>query len=155
MTSWQQATTNDVVGWLGWCVTVRKGANGSHGASFFASWLLSTWGVVQIICNSKIFAGAREAWERWWLRLPPGRSLDDAFQPENGARSFLLAGFLHCPMCVGWWLGALLHLVGFGCFAPGPLSLVLDGAAASAWCWTAFVVHKLATTWLGRMGVVL
>lgn len=142
-------------GWLDWFVTVRRGANGSH-VALFAAWLLSTYGTVQIICLSKIFEGARHRWERWWLRMPAlGVPIDSVFAPENGPRSVAMSKFLHCPMCVGWWMGAFLHVVGFSCFAPGALAMVLDGAAASAWCWGAFVAHRLAVTKLEKMGVIL
>jgi len=156
MSSWQIASK--FVGWLVWCVTAKRGAVSSHEAGVFASWLLSVWGVVQIVCNSVIFAGFRARWSRWWLGEPvehvhAGLGLVVTEIPVP--RSALLAKLLNCPMCFGWWVGAALSLVGFGLFEPTPLGVLLDGAAASSWCWFAFLLHKVALVGLEKHGVVL
>jgi hypothetical protein len=113
-------------------------------------WALSVWGTVQIIAGSKFFAPLRD-------RFP---AADEGEKIRTVAKFF--GTLITCPMCLGWWLGSLMHVLGMGLWAnafgwrvlmlPGtgivpwliPSSwvgdlfglfvMVLDGAAASALC---------------------
>lgn len=82
------------------------------------AWALAVIGLTTIITQSKLFAPVRQVF-------------------ELAVRS----RFLHCPMCVGFWVGLGLSLLHFGC-CPGPLWLrpVFDGWASSGLNWIVFVI---------------
>jgi hypothetical protein len=56
----------------------------------------------------------------------------------------MLAHFWQCPMCVGWWVGLALGLLGIGP-AEGigwPLlaKALADAFCSAGWCWVMHVV---------------
>jgi hypothetical protein len=101
-------------------------------------WALVVLGFVIIVTQSRLFRPLRD----WALG---GREASDPRAPKLGV-------LLHCPMCFGWWAGAMLSAAGFVgpslfvCPASWPTWLLLgarawaDGCAASALCWCAHVV---------------
>lgn len=68
--------------------------------------------------------------------------------PRNwiSAKSSFLAKLLGCPLCVGFWLGVLFSLAGFGPFEyytviqHGPIMILADGFVGSASAW---IIHLL------------
>jgi len=62
------------------------------------------------------------------------------------SKSSFLAKLVSCPLCVGFWLGALFSLAGFGPFEYytvtqyGPIMLLADGFVGSASAW---LIHLL------------
>jgi hypothetical protein len=77
------------------------------------SWALIVFGVTLVVTFSKIAAPIRRLWPT----------------------------FLHCPLCVGWWVGLGLGLLHLG---PAPTTLpmapVADAFASSALCWSWHVI---------------
>lgn len=84
------------------------------------TWALIVYGVTLIVTEGKLFA--------------PVRALAERRSPWAGT-------LLGCPMCFGWWVGALVSLLGWSPSAVGlggwplPLRVLFDGAASSAVCW--------------------
>ena len=94
----------------------------------WGAWLLSTAGVVLIVTQSVLFRPVRAA----FARVSPW-----------------LGKLVTCPLCLAWWVGAAGSLAGVTLWPamPWPVGVVLDGSAASAWCWTLHVV-------LARLGAL-
>lgn len=84
-------------------------------------WALCCYGVTLIITGSHLLSGARRA---------------------ISEQSRALGKLVTCPMCTGFWVGALLALVPYSVVATGShvLDVVLSGAASSAVCFIAHVV---------------
>lgn len=99
--------------------------------ALLVQWALAVYGLTLIITGSRIMEPLR--------RL--GRKASD-----------LLGYFLGCPMCMGFWISALLSLAGLPLFtrcdsgsllvnvASAALAFSLNGAAGAALSWTAHVV---------------
>ena len=89
------------------------------------AWLLVTYGITVAITTSKA-----------------GDPLRRLFSLTNLGRIFI-----HCPMCVGFWVGVGLSFVGLTVIPgslPAWLGHTLSGFAALAWCWSVHVVlHHL------------
>lgn len=81
-------------------------------------WALAVYGVTLIVTGSYLLSGVR-------------RSI--------ASRSAALGKLVSCPMCTGFWVGAIvpLHVVASGSPA---LDVLLTGAASSATCFAAHVV---------------
>jgi len=89
-------------------------------------WVLAVYGTTAIVTESKLFAPIRALASRRWAWL---------------------GSLLGCAMCVGWWCGAALSVLGWSPTAgavpawwPRWLRVILDGAAASGACWGLAVV---------------
>lgn len=86
------------------------------------AWGLACYGLTLIVTGSYLFRGVR----RRATSLHP-----------------MLGKLTACPMCFGFWVGAVLaaspslRFVRAGAL---PLDVVLNGAAASAWCWICHVI---------------
>ena len=80
-------------------------------------WLLAVYGIADVVSRARIGAPLRAL-------FPPDR---------------LLGQLVRCPKCVGFWAGVALTFVGLGP-ATGPFAALLNGFAASAWCWVVYVV---------------
>jgi len=109
------------------------------------AWLLVTFGVAIVVTKSRIGAPLRRRFP-----LDPSR---DGSGPDDKVVD--LAHLLRCPMCTGWWVGALLSPLRLRAveeplgWAPTSLGgvafqhvelAVLNGFAAAAWCWAFWVV---------------
>lgn len=86
-----------------------------------AVFLLACFGLVEVVAVGRIFARVR-AWLLVGWTAPLGR-------------------LVHCPMCLGVWVGAGFAAVGlFPLGAPRWLEISTGAFASSAWCWSAHVV---------------
>jgi hypothetical protein len=65
-------------------------------------WAMTVWGTVQIVTQSKLFAGFRGL----FTPAEPG-------QPIRTLSQFF-GSLFSCSLCFGWWVGAAVHLIGFG-----------------------------------------
>lgn len=79
-------------------------------------WMLVVYGVTTAITISKVAAPLRRRFVRWpWLH-----------------------GFVHCPMCVGFWVGLVTSFVpSLRAWQP-TMNPIANGFAGSAVCW---IVH--------------
>jgi len=65
-------------------------------------WAMTVWGTVQIVTQSKLFAGFRGL----FTPAEPG-------QPIRTLSQFF-GSLFSCSLCFGWWIGAAVHLIGLG-----------------------------------------
>ena len=98
-------------------------------------WALTTFGLVTIVTQSHLFAPLRD---RFALHME-----GSAWTPSS-----FVGTLLRCPMCLGWWSGAGLWLLGLRPVEGPPphhplevlLAIWLAGCASSAVCWSGHVV---------------
>lgn len=92
-----------------------------HAVAVVFQWMLLCYGMTLIITGARITAGVRRLVASWSATLGHG---------------------IACPMCVGFWVGAGLTLLGLGPFVEhhATVRAVLNGFTASAVCWIAHVV---------------
>lgn len=83
-----------------------------------AWWALVVFGTTNILTQGKIFASLRARAERWLPVLP------------------------HCPMCLGFWVGAFWAAAGLAPAPLSPLGLLAAGAAGSAVSWGGHVLLR-------------
>lgn len=99
----------------------------------FLIFLLASYGLTNIITSGKIFGG---------------------FRAFVNTHSESLGYFIKCPMCIGFWIGALLAILGgfrlidrnawTNQVAADVANAIVAGAAASGACWIARVIlHRL------------
>ena len=83
--------------------------------------LLASYGVTNIVTSGKIFERLREWVDR---------------------RSSIVGYWLHCPMCMGLWVGVSLSIAGLGAVSGiGKIRQdIISGFVASGWCWMVRVV---------------
>jgi hypothetical protein len=105
---------------------------------YLLTFALTCYGGATIIAQSKIFKPVRT-----WVKY---RRYSDGYKTERAnPLAILLSTLLHCPLCVGFWIGLLL-----GCMGLGPwefLSLednfvtkIFDGFAGSAITWILYLM---------------
>jgi hypothetical protein len=82
-----------------------------------AWWSIVVFGTTNILTQGKIFAALRARAERYVPVLP------------------------HCPLCMGFWVGAFWYLAGLLPWA-GLLGALAAGAAGSAVAWTGHVALR-------------
>lgn len=92
-----------------------------HRVAAVVQWMLLCYGMTLIITGARITAGLRRLVTSWSTTLGHG---------------------IACPMCVGFWVGAGLTLLGLGPLVEHHVAVraALNGFAASAVCWIAHVV---------------
>jgi hypothetical protein len=86
-------------------------------------WALAVIGLTTIVTQSKLFAPLRRGFE-YWTRSKSSQSL------------------LHCPMCIGFWVGFGLSILGCTCCPAVSKPLwrwLLDGWASSGLNWIVYV----------------
>jgi hypothetical protein len=85
--------------------------------SIMILWLLLTYGVTMVLTCSRLLKPVRH-WIGWKM--------------------------LYCPMCIGWWVGLGMSLLGVSLARasalPAFLVPVADAFCSSAWCWMVHVV---------------
>tara|TARA_R110000772_G_scaffold149693_3_gene260397 strand:+ start:493 stop:864 length:372 start_codon:yes stop_codon:yes gene_type:complete len=64
-------------------------------------WSLAVFGTVNIICVGAIFRPFRE----WLMYAEVDRTSDEIKLTPR--KNTLLGKLVNCPMCLGWWVGAL------------------------------------------------
>ena len=108
----------------------------SAGTQQFVAWLVVVVWTTQVAAISKIAKPLRD----WLSGIANGPN-----RPVGG-RGLWVAGsaLVRCPLCLGFWVGAVLHFAGLRPILGGGWSSLaevpLDGAAASL---CAFVAHLI------------
>jgi len=93
----------------------------------FLTWTFVVYGLTLILTGSKLFAPVRTYLTR-----------------ACSTRFPWACSFVHCPLCVGTWIGMLASLSGFSLVRPEALAwprvlvVLADGWAAGAIC---FLIH--------------
>ncbi len=83
-------------------------------------WILTAFGLTEIVATSKIIEPLRSICDRLTLTKP-------------------IADLMRCSMCSGFWVGIVLHLVGY----PMTDNPITDGGLASGASWS---LHSFASS---------
>lgn len=108
-------------------------------------WSIGVFSATNIIVVSKIFAGFRK-WVTYKSIVKTGEGKDARFTATP--RKFMtISNLVHCPMCLGFWLGLLA-----GIFVYSPTTYILmsdsndyinhfnDGLIGSMLCWIYYLI---------------